>query len=208
MYVPKSLNYTQLKSPTHLEACIIKLVGQQKSYNIAGTYASHHNQSSVNQDIEDLLNLPNTIIIGDWNAKHLSLNPTSNNQRGKILFNVINSSHTLIKPVGDLGSRPLNRGSSLLDFAITNIPNLHATCKTYNQISDHVPLIFELDIPADIHPLITKSTRRNLAKADWSRFTSLTKMEHLTPINTLQDIEQSIQEIKETIRTALGAVVR
>lgn len=114
----------------------------------------------------------NFITLGDFNAKHVAWNCSTNNRAGKVLYNMLNNSNFVIHHPNThthfphCGNRP-----STIDFALTNSPLLFTNIYTLENAlpSDHHPVICTVEGFAIEHKASTKPDYR---RANWKKFSS------------------------------------
>ena len=157
------------------------------------------------------------IFLGDFNAHHLCISSTCTkpNNIGKQIDDII-TSHPLI--IGNKDGPPTRYNSasgtnSLLDLAIvsTNIfHHLDNYCIGEDVGSDHLPLHLNFSDPLLQSPTILK---RNINKADWSKFSALTLQSFnslrdlsIQPPKNLQEIDELVLAISDNLLTALDQV--
>ena len=124
-------------------------------------------------DLSRILNLPDAIILGDFNAHHqLWYSTGRESQRSKDLVDAINNS--TICPINeDTPTRlPSNGAPSSPDISLLDsrlVPtSTWATLTSMN--SDHLPILISLELAVRL-PTRTKKTYMNLKKANWEGYT-------------------------------------
>lgn len=105
MYIRNDLFWCRLKPYENLEcySILLNLEGGQKII-INGLYAPP-GENNVNEDIENLLNAPNSISVGDWNGQHPAFGHINADPRGRLLYEYINNGFIDIA-MDPRGSRP------------------------------------------------------------------------------------------------------
>lgn len=151
------------------------------------------------------------VVLGDFNAKHLSWNCTANNRAGKVLFNMLHTSNFIMHHPNAYTHFP-HCGSvpSTIDFAITNSNCIftHVYTLEGKLPSDHNPVIFHVEgclaekIPA---------ARPNYKKADWNKYENfiadrLNVIESST-LNNETEIDLAILEMVNLIKSAEAVAV-
>lgn len=132
-------------------------------------------QANLKNDLKILL--PNTnsmgfFMLGDINAKNKYWNNLKNNAAGNILLDYCqNSGHTICFTRDPTYVPVSNQKSpSTIDLLITNNVIHNSRPYTKNTLSsDHVPVIFSIDLDIDTGDC-RRVNKRNLHKANWNQF--------------------------------------
>lgn len=198
-----------------VEAIGIKITGNQSPINIISAYfpGSRLTSDKLNNfklDIRLLTSVRNSIIGGDFNAKHRSWNCVKANQAGKIMFDESCSKDFIVHfpptPTFFPPQRCRTSPSTLDLFLINGISCIRRISALNSLSSDHLPVLIEIDI----------STKSNAVSqkiycwqhANWTIFKdSLNKdlnISEVSPENLTMthSIDLAITKLDESIKKA------
>lgn len=156
-------------------------------------------------------NSKNFIVLGDFNAKHIAWNCSSNNRAGKVLHNMLHNSNFIIHHpdshthIPHCGNKP-----STIDFALTNSPLLFSSVYTLDNAlpSDHHPVICTIDnISMDSKKFAPKP---NYKIADWNKYANFINeqmKEFSTTLPTKTDVDKQMNKFIEIIKAAEAIAV-
>jgi hypothetical protein len=164
------------------------------------------------QSLQYLATLNNTIITGDFNARHNLLGDTDSNTNGVTLANFLDSSPLIHLPLDSPTFIRLVRNttySSNPDHTLFT-PNLnlvqpHATVLD-DIFSDHLPILITFPLSLPHQPLPPIRTFYNSNKTDWPKFQTQTtkavpKLANL-PTDTTHNLDHLAEQISQTITSA------
>lgn len=213
------LKHNIINSPTTnlIECQGIEVIGDSDTklliFNVylpGGSSDSLINQH-FSRDIETLTNCNNAYVIaGDFNARHMNWNCTSNNVAGNLLSQLHHNNNFFIEFPDSHTYCPMSplMSHSTIDLILTNrkfdITNIKS-----NQLfsSDHLPVTCTIDINTDFCRVI----RFNYKNADWNKFRQLldNDLERLLaqPIQSAQDINDLITRFTDSVGRAEAEAV-
>lgn len=149
-----------------IESISVEISTGTKKFIITSAYNPHYSASSFVKDLEEITNqLSDTVILGDFNAKHSAWNCDNCDAAGKALHTFINSSlYTLTATDSPTHIPHSGANASTLDLLITNTSiTIENFCTVDRLISDHYPTLCQLSTQVE---LITNESYKYGA-ADW-----------------------------------------
>ena len=142
------------------------------------------------------------IIVGDFNAKHISWQCAYNNKNGRILKDLQNDGHFVVIPPDKPTHFSNNGVGTFIDLVLTNIPDLVINSETLEELpSDHFPTITSLNLSKLQSP---DSSRFNYKKANWPKYKNIfnTLLNMDLPIDSPSDIDIALQHFVSCIKEA------
>lgn len=139
----KNIKYKRIEFNGEGENVIIQTLNLQKNLTIASTYLNPQLRTeSFEKHVRKLFMVmqkeKNSIICGDFNAKHLTWGNRINDRKGTSLNGIINASGFNILNNGDPTFHrclpDISRHSSAIDIACTNMSTINMTWKTHPQL--------------------------------------------------------------------------
>ena len=176
LYISNKLLHHEIKLQTPLNVVGVKIKIAQIDLSVLSVYLSPNHPIPPNQihDLFSQISQP-CIIMGDFNAHHVTWGCATTNQRGTQLFNVINALDLM--PINNRvpTHRHIHNSEvthSVIDLAITdtNTATLftqHVGADTF--FSDHYPIHYTLNVPSG-QTNFNFLPRWNFKKADWASF--------------------------------------
>ncbi|KAJ3641910.1 hypothetical protein Zmor_028380 [Zophobas morio] len=156
--------------------------------------------------IEYASQLPNAILMGDFNSRHIDFGDTTTNSNGRKLVNCLTNF-----PIYRLENRNptfiSHKGQSIIDHIIiseTLTPKFNLQCQIGTTVtSPHLPITAQLLLPAP-QPPATYTTIDDIKHADWAKYKQYIS-DNLPPINITREtheIDRQITLLTDTITAA------
>lgn len=150
----------------------------------------------------------NFIVLGDFNAKHIAWNCSSNNRAGKVLHKMLHNSNFVIQhPHSHTHYPHCGNKPSTIDFALTNSPMLFSNIYTLDNT-----------LPSNHHPVVCivegfsmenkVSSKPNFEKADWNKYSRSVEEQMECFSNTLStksDVDRQIYQSDPSCRIYCSA---
>lgn len=207
----------------HLDVKVIEAVGIKVHTSrspvriIAAYYPGGSSRAKLSQFRKDVRKLASSaeplFIVGDLNARHRAWNCLKANKAGNILYRTAMESGCTIHFPETHTFHPAGRGKpSTLDLTLSNNKISMSVPKVIHDLtSDHLPVIFSLNVDVPFSPVIHKY--RNYSRADWPRFRRhLDRRLNLTDpviaeIDNTTKIDEAVHFLTEAIGEAESASV-
>jgi hypothetical protein len=191
---------------TKIEHQIIKISRGDQSVHIINVY---DRLGQLDETFyRGVLNLHNAIVVGDFNAHHLSWGGRYTNRKGADLLKLIDECAMVVHNDGSythLGPH----GTSALDLSITS-PQLSKNLVWENSLeflqSDHsIIRLADARSPPPADPVVEGQHHFNLKKANWPLFTSL--CDAAIQSIELNDPDQACEELEQLIIDAAKTAI-
>lgn len=174
---------------------------------------THHNYPAFRRDLRRLTRTANTIILGDFNARHQYWGCSSSNQAGKYLFEEYsNGSFEIMFPDSPTYYPGGTRLPSVLDLMLTTSNYSIEPLSVLDELnSDHHPVLAEIDCNTERDN--TYNVIQCFSKANWPRFKRIVSEKinlsefQLSSSCTTSDIDDRVEKITKIIRDATSTVV-
>lgn len=160
--------------------------------------------SLQSSDLDKIFSLrENVLVIGDFNAQHVTWNCLENNSRGNMLFRYCyERDYTVIAPNEftryDFGGR---NKPSVIDFAITNNSKLDVRADVVHDFSsDHLPIVITVG-----ETLLRRNSPPgwNFKKANWKLFRhSVDSLLDIRDLQNVDEIEDSVKLLTQAVQEA------
>lgn len=189
-----------------IEKISVAVTMNHREITIINAYSPRHTPHFI-RDIRLMSNACNeTIVVGDFNARHTDWNCLSNNIAGTELSNFLDTSDFILHSPGSPTHFPHSGATpSTIDLFITN-----STCPVVNigtldyPISDHYPVLCQLNLSPT--KVIEKTFRYDLA--DWKKFReNIVESAFLPNTDSGPAIDDSIAKLTEIILRARDTAV-
>jgi len=198
--VHNRVSYEPVQLNTTLQAAAVR-VHLSRKYTVCSLYLPHIPVSL--REIEDLVRqLPTPfLLLGDMNAKSTMWGGETTDQRGHIFEQLLlNHSLCILNDLTPTHYHVQTNSSSIIDLSIVS-----ADCAqdfTYSVLSslngsDHYPIKLSIVNPETLYDSID---RFNFDKADWKKFSELTKVDNFTANS--QTIDEQVTAITDIIIAA------
>ena len=198
LYISNNILHHQIQLRTTLNVVGVKAKIAQRDLTILSIYLSpaHTFNPTHLSELLSQLSPPPFIVMGDYNAHHLTWGCQRNDTRGTQLLNVIQTLDLALITSRIPTHNHLRDGvitHSVIDFAITdtNTATLFTQYTADDPLfSDHYPLHYSLDVPSG-QTNFSFLPRFNFKKADWASFQEHINVNITTPppdINSFLDI--------------------
>ena len=176
LYVSNTLFHHQINLDTTLNVVAIKVKIAQLDLTVLSVYLSPSSQISPDLIFELFSQISTPcLILGDFNARHITWGCTNNNTRGTQLYNIMNDLNLIhINNLLPTCTQVRNgqASHSVIDLAITN-PRIATLFTQYiaddTLFSDHFPIHYQLEVPSG-QANFNFLPRWNFRKADWTSF--------------------------------------
>ena len=199
--IHKSIPYEIIQLQSEIEHQVIKIHVNQNSYHIINIYDRTPNISV--QEYIDLLEFPNQIVVGDFNAHNSIWGSKNTNKKGKNLFEVIeNQDLTIHNDKSYTHIHP--NGVSTLDLTLSsaNISHQFTWSNSFKFMSsDHSILILSSYHRSDIDDDNTPNLTFNTKKANWTKYQAITDatinseiIDDSDPIASYNKFETAVQQ--------------
>lgn len=194
----------KLHNTSSIENISIEVTNYSKKFIITSAYNPHFSPTNFVGDIELLTNQPtDTLILGDFNAKHTAWNCTNCDRAGNALHSFINSSLYALMATATPTHIPHSGACpSTLDLLITNtsIPIVNL-CTLDRLISDHYPILCQIGTRHEETTNI--SYKYKLANWDaYRQFIENNIGELAGHLNSSTEIDEAITKTTELITAA------
>ncbi|GBN03661.1 hypothetical protein AVEN_70975-1, partial [Araneus ventricosus] len=208
IFIKNNIHHTDYPNPSlrQIERTIIAIhhPTSQDNINIISTYLPPCSDSSFTHDIEALIQTNyRTILIWDFNAKHLNWNC----ERANLIGMRINSYAKKLKLKIIAPDHPtrFSKNTDIIDFAIARNIDYHYSIKSIIDLtSDHLPIILhlntnEINIEDNYHLI-----------PHWNKFRDylITQTNYHPKINTKLKIEKETDQLTEDIINAFKLTAR
>ena len=176
--INQNIPYIEITNPSTIEHQIIRININTEIYHIINIYDrdTHIDQEQYNL----LLNYPNSIIVGDFNAHHKLWGHLKSNKKGNDLLDIIDNHNFVLH--NDKSPTHIHRyGSNVLDLTFTssNIAHKFIWNNTNNFLgSDHCIIEIRKNTQENTQQYKQSSERFNLKLSDWNKFASLTEKKY------------------------------
>lgn len=188
IYIKKELHYDQLLETENSISILVNKIRITNFYNYP-KFASDLNE------LKYITKFPNTIILGDFNAKHTNWNNSSTNQNGKILNDFLNCHPqlNLLYPQNSYTHYPTNGNNpSTIDLIVTNLKFYVEPPSTVNDLdSDHLPVAtrIHLKVPIKLNTKISRIT-------NWSNYKNYLKNQNPNfPLHSTNSIDKALHRL-------------
>ena len=205
--IDPNIPYVQIDNPSTIEHQVIKINFNNDTYHVINIY--DRNLHLDQQQYNLLLNYPNSLIMGDFNAHHKLWGHSHSNKKGIELLEVINDKDLVLH--NDKSPTHIYRqGTNALDLTFTsyNIAHQFTWENTQHFLgSDHC--IIKLHKSFQIRksqPIQNQNHRFNLKKANWIIFTEMAKQqinESLITENPVESYEKFEKQLLEIAKKAI-----
>lgn len=201
--VRSNIRHTLLKPHnTSIETVSVQLCTTGGNLIVTSAYSPHFTPAFAT-DLETLTEATvESIIIGDFNAKHTAWNCSTNNRAGKQLHDFINSSvYTLINTDTPTHIPHSGHSPSIIDIAITNSTAPINICPIDRLISDHYPILCKLD--TRITTNVTSTFK--YGSANWEEYRNFIDSDIInstTHLNSSTEIDDAIDRLGRLILSA------
>ncbi len=180
-FIQHSINFKLAKlqlNDLHVETLGIKIPFNNSELAIVNTYIPPASscQTGYSPDISTLLNLQETIILGDFNAHHPQWFSDKTDTRGTQLATEINNSDLAILNTDTPTRLPTSGSASSPDVSLSSSSLLTAIDWSTETAmsSDHLPILISVSTSNTYNPA-TRTTFTNLNKADWDLYKTETE---------------------------------
>jgi ribonuclease HI len=198
-FIRDGIKYNRQPSPDSLEAVSIAIeIKQQRIIIINNIYISPNSDINID-DLQEILDKPNSLTCGDLNAKNTLWGAPENDARGKIIGDLIETHDLTVLNSG--GGTYIKQDGSLshLDVSIAK-NNIAAKCNWHVHDeawgSDHLPVFTTLNERPDFEE--SSISKWLFKKADWESFRSQASLE-ITNELISPSIDESVRKINEKI---------
>ena len=199
--INKNFHHEHLNLNTRLQAVAVKIY-MNKPYTICSIYLPH--EPTNKQELENLLTqLPTPfLILGDMNAHSPTWGSNHQNDRGKIISDLILENDICLLNDDTPTHFHIQNGTlSIIDLAIAS-SNCHQDFQ-FSVLSDlhgsdHYPILITSRTPSVSYD---RPARFIIDKADWNKFNSLTTMEPYNEDDN-QPVDIYVNQITETLISA------
>jgi len=207
MLIKHDVKYITLPSPPNVECQIVEISTKLGKTTLVNTYVAPTKEIDV-PSYQSLFSRPNTIIVGDFNAKNRLWNSPSDNTRGRAVEQLIDQNNFVVLNDGKPTFQNTQGHLSYIDLTIVS-SNLATKCTWYtlnNMMgADHTPIVCRVE---DI--LQTESatvTKWKLSKADWQQYRGQCRDHILNTDLYDDDIEKFSDNVMNMINTAANISV-
>ncbi|UYV79346.1 hypothetical protein LAZ67_17002248, partial [Cordylochernes scorpioides] len=203
-FLIKNLYYEDIAinipNTSDLEAQGIKVyLSQNKTINIFNMYHPPNNKLIDDGTMAQFLT-DNTIIVGDFNAKHQLWGCSMPNPRGKILSNLFDDNAFMCLNDGNPTHHSYSYNTAqALDISFSS-PDIFHKCKwkILKSIgSDHLPILIEISTKTKTSSI--KEKFWNFKKANWNLYQQNTNEDFRKAPTSIKDLEQNWISFKNTI---------
>jgi hypothetical protein len=166
----------------------------------------------VDRYLYNLPLLPDTLLVGDFNTRHQSWEPTSslNSSREDTLYSWIEENHLLLRNTPGVGTfyRPHIEASSVMDLTLTKgaLSRQELNWHTIDIGSDHLAISVTIPTKSDRTIVAPAIQAYDTKKADWELFGSLLKQKETTILYT-PDLELLATTFTNAISEAVKASI-
>ena len=204
------IKYITLPNPQNIEAQIVEISTMIGKLKIINVYVAPNAGIDIAK-YQPLFTQPNTIILGDMNAKSSLWNARTENDHCRAIETLVARNNYVVLNTG-LPTFQNSRGqTSHIDLTLTS-NNLGMKCNWYRlnnaMASDHLPIVIQINGAVDTE--VATITRWNLTKADWSQFQQ--GCEHYVCVSSSvcqPDVDMFNDNIIDMINTAaVGSITR
>ena len=158
----------------------------------------------IYQDLEIIKNLKGSnIIMGDLNARHVSWNCITSNEKGNLLLKFCCDNNFIISAPNEATHFPTRGLPSIIDIFLFKNINNYSIPKSLNYLSsDHNPVLVNINEKPD---KIEESRKFNWSKANWKTFRSYinSHINLLFNIKTQEEIESHVIKLTTIINNAI-----
>jgi len=204
MMLPRQgIKYTLFPSPPNIECQIAEVTTKSGKLTVINVYVPP--TTEIDENIfQSLFTRPNTIIMGDLNAKNKLWNSTTENARGRVIEQLLIQNNFVILNTGQPTYQNSRGQVSHIDLTLVS-NNLATKCSWYTLGSDHSPIISHIDeYPSVETTMIPKWT---LNEADWKTYKELCSSHvYTTPVYD-SDIESFANNISNMITAAANNTI-
>ena len=188
-------------SDRHMEELSIKAELGNTKVIISNVYISPASSCSngYHPSIEHLMRTPDSLILGDFNAHHLSWYSRSTDKRGRNMADSINGSDYGILNWDSSTRVPPNAEPSSPDVSLASA-SLITSCswQTLSTLSsDHLPILIRLHMKTPSNPGLCR-TYVNLKKANWDRY-----RQEVEAVLSKRSLPTDCQRVEKIFRTVL-----
>jgi hypothetical protein len=191
----------------YAESCTVSICLGNTVVKISSIYCSPSaTRSQSKLFFNHVLNQPGPLVVsGDFNAKHIDWNNTSNDRKGSDLAKILNHLNFKIFKPNEPTLYPYNGDPSCVDFVVAKSYDSVSSIEVLNDLSsDHLPLLFNINLQS---VQSFSHSQLNLSKVNWTKFRHLINMECnsiVTDFSSPESISASVDNISTMISNALS----